>query len=481
MTASIVTPTEKTIPAAARARATLLRWRADPALFVKQALRVRPEPWQANALHAVASRDRLAVRSGHGVGKSAWLAWLILWWLLTRFPARVAATAPTAHQLADVLWGEIAKWHRRLPEALRAELALKSDRLELAAAPNESFAAARTARREQPEAFQGFHCEHMLFIADEASGIDDAIFEVGTGAMSTQGAKTVLAGNPTRNSGYFFDAFHRLRSRWWTCRVSSEDVVRARGHIEDVIGTYGPESNAYRVRVLGEFPESMDEAVIPLEWIEAAIAREVEPTISFRPVWGLDVARFGDDRTALARRRGNAMPEPVTWWRGKDTMQTAGLVMDEWRAAPESDRPSEILVDAIGIGAGVVDRLFELGLPARGVNVAEQPAAGDRFARLRDELWWRAREWFAARDCRIASDSALVAELSAPSFAFTSSGRLLIESKDDLKARGLASPDLADAFVLTFAGGLDRPSAVGRERKRYEDSLRERKGTWMSR
>jgi len=223
----------------AGAQGTLRRWRADPALFVRQALRVRPEPWQAKALKAAAARDRLAVRSGHGVGKSAWLAWLVLWWLLTRFPARVAATAPTAHQLADVLWGEIAKWHRRLPAPLRAQLALRSDRLEVKAAPQISFAAARTARQEQPEAFQGFHCEHMLFIADEASGIDDAIFEVGAGAMSTPGAKTVLAGNPTRNSGYFFDAFHRMRGRWWTAKVGSQEVPRARGHIEDVIATYG--------------------------------------------------------------------------------------------------------------------------------------------------------------------------------------------------------------------------------------------------
>lgn len=466
-------------PALTRARATLLRWRNNPALFVTQALHARPEPWQTKALRGAVAHDRLAVRSGHGVGKSAWLSWLVLWWLLTRFPARVAATAPTAHQLSDVLWGEIAKWHRRLPERLRAALDLKSNRIELAAAPQMSFAAARTARREQPEAFQGFHCEHMLFIADEASGIDDAIFEVGAGAMSTLGAKTVLAGNPTRNSGYFFDAFHRMRGRFWTLKVSSEEVARARSHIDDVAAAYGKDSNAYRVRVLGEFPESMDESVIPLEWIEAALSREVATIESFRPVWGLDVARFGDDRTALAKRRGNTLLEPVTCWHGKDTMQTAGLVMEEWRAAGESERPSEILVDAIGIGAGVADRLGELGLPARGINVAEQPAATDRFARLRDELWWRTREWFAARDCRLARDPALVAELSGPSYAFTSAGRLVIESKDEMKARGLVSPDLADAFVLTFAGGLDRAEPTGRERKRYAGS-RERNGTWMS-
>lgn len=466
-------------PELACARARLLRWRDDPKTFVAEALRARPEPWQRDALGAAVTHDRLAVRSGHGVGKTALLAWLILWWLVTRFPARVAATAPTAHQLADVLWGEIAKWHRRLPDGLRDELVVRSDKVELRGAPNESFAAARTARREQPEAFQGFHSEHMLFIADEASGIDDMIFEVGAGAMSTAGAKTVLTGNPTRNSGYFFDAFHKLRRRWWTRRVPSTDVARAQGHIEDVIETYGKDSNAYRIRVLGEFPEQADEAVIPLDLIEAALTREVAPIATVRPVWGLDVARYGDDRSALAKRRGNALLEPVRWWCGKDTMQTAGLVMEEWRETPERERPAEILVDAIGIGAGVADRLFELGLPARAINVAEQPAATDRFARLRDELWWRARDWFAARDCRIAGDDALIAELSAPTFAFTSAGRAVVESKDELKARGMPSPDLADAFVLTFAGGLERDMPPPETRKRYARN-ETRSRTWMS-
>lgn len=467
------------MPPAAIARARLRRWRDDPKKFVTEALGARPEPWQSKALAAAVSHDRLAVRSGHGVGKTAFLAWLILWWLVTRFPARVAATAPTGHQLADVLWGEIAKWHRCLPDELRDELVVRAATVELRGAPNESFAAARTARREQPEAFQGFHCEHMLFIADEASGIDDVIFEVGAGAMSTAGAKTVLTGNPTRNSGYFFDAFHKLRKRWWTRRVSSRDVPRARGHIEDVIETYGKDSNAYRIRVLGEFPEQADEAVIPLDWIESAVAREVAAIESLRPVWGLDVARYGDDRSALAKRKGNVLLEPVLWWRGKDTMQTTGRVMEEWRDTPESMRPAEILVDAIGIGAGVADRLYELGLPVRAINVAEQPAATDRFARLRDELWWRARDWFAARDCKIAGDEALIGELSAPAFAYTSAGRIVVESKDDMKARGLASPDLADAFVLTFAGGVERETPPGEAKKRYA-RVDGRSRTWMS-
>lgn len=453
-------------------RPVILGWRRNPTLFVTQALKTAPEPWQAKALAALAAHDRVAIRSGHGVGKSALLAWVLLWWLLTRFPAKIACTAPTAHQLADVLWGEIAKWHRRLEDPFRDWLRVKADRVELASAPNESFAVARTSRKEEPEALQGFHSENMLFLIDEASGVEDIVFEVGEGAMSTAGAKTLMTGNPTRPSGYFHAAFHKMRARWKTLKVSGEDcTLVSRDYVADMAARYGRESNIFRVRVLGEFPVSEDGAVIALHLCEAAKVRTVAPLTAFRPVWGVDVARFGGDRSALALRRGNVQLAPVRAWQGHDTMQTAGLIAEAFRATPEDEQPSEILVDVIGIGAGVVDRLREQGLPVRGINVAEEAATGGRFLRLRDELWWRAREWLAGRDTRLAEDDALIAELTAPRYQITSSGKIKIESKDEMKRRGLASPDLADAFVLTFAGGLLRadeevPPRYGRGRTR---------------
>ena len=150
-----------------------------------------PEKWQKNVLQSIIDNERVSVRSGHGVGKTAMLSWLILQWLITRYPSKVACTAPTAHQLEDVLWGEVAKWYRRMPDGLKNLLRLSRDRVEVLTAPQESFAVARTARKEQPEAFQGFHSENMLFIIDEASGVEDIIFEVGEGSMSTPGAKTL--------------------------------------------------------------------------------------------------------------------------------------------------------------------------------------------------------------------------------------------------------------------------------------------------
>jgi phage terminase large subunit len=331
----------------------------------------------------------------------------------------------------------------------------------LRGAEEESFAAGRVSRPETPEAFAGYHSPNMLLLGDEASGIAEPIFEVGIGAMSTPNARMALASNPTRPNGFFFETHHRLRDRWATIRVNSEDVPRATGHIADVIAVYGKDSNVYRVRVLGDFPTSEDDSVIPLHLCEAAIARDVQPSDAYRTVWGVDVARFGDDRTALAKRKGNVLLEPVKSWRGKDTMQTSGLLMDEWNETHKPDRPSEIIVDVIGMGAGVVDRLRELGLPVRGLNVAEQASAAERYMRLRDELWFRARNWLAGLDVKIPKDDALIAELVAPKYAVSSSGKVQVERKEEMKRRGLSSPDLADAFIHTFAGGIDKSDERG--------------------
>lgn len=146
-------------------------------------------------------------------------------------------------------------------------------------------------------------------------------------------------------------------------------------------------------------------------------------------------------------------------------MQTAGMVFDGWLEAAE--RPEEILVDVIGLGAGVVDRLRELGAPVRGVNVGESAAFSERYARRRDELWFMAREWFDRRDCRIPEDPELIRELTAVKYAYQSNGKLKVESKDDMRARGMKSPDVADAFVLTFAGGTSRIEMPDRYRKKW--------------
>lgn len=437
----------------------LLRWRREPAVFVKQALGVTPEEWQEEALNNVRDFNRIAIRSGHGVGKTAFLAWVIIWWLLTRHPARVACTANTAAQLSDILWGELDKWVRSLPDGFRQLLELKSEYLTLIEDPKQSYAVARTARRETPEAFQGMHSPNMIFIVDEASGVDDIIFEVGRGSMSSPGAKTILTGNPTRTNGYFYNSFHSMKAFWKTMAVPcSTSRQVSQEYIEECKEEYGEDSNAFRVRVLGEFPIEGDNVVIPLHLVESAVTRDIQPVES-EEVWGLDVARFGDDRTALAKRKGNTLVEKVKWWKNKDLMQTCGAVVAEYNEA--KPKPSCIFVDVIGIGAGVADRLSEQGLPVAGVNVSESPAFGEKFMRMRDELWWNARDWFRNLDVKIPDDGALLAELTLPTYNFTSAGKLKVESKDEIKKRTAKtassmgkSPDLADAFCLTFGNGI---------------------------
>lgn len=430
--------------------ALLLAIALDPVLFVESILQVRPEEWQRKALCAVRDNDRVAIRSGHGIGKTAFLSWLILWWVLTRSPSRIACTANTASQLSDILWAEVAKWHRRMPDGLKNLIEVKSDKVELIG--HDSFAVARTARRETPEALQGFHSANMLFLIDEASGVDDIIFEVGEGAMSTEGAKTVMTGNPTRTSGYFYEAFNKMRERWFTMKVGSADSTQVSDNfIDDMKMKYGEDSNIYRVRVLGEWPEADDDVVVPLHLLQAASEREQEAAETTTVIWGLDVARFGTDKTALCKRKGNVVTEPIKTWRNKDLMEICGIILNEYETTRWSDRPSEILVDSIGLGAGVVDRLMELDLPVRGINVAESPAMADRYGRLRDELWFLAKEWFEARECTIPKQDELINDLSKPRFKFTSNGKLKVESKDEMKRRGLNSPDLADSFCLTFA------------------------------
>ena len=435
-------------------KARLERYKTDPNAFVVEVLGAFPDSWQRDALWAVVDNDRIAIRSGHGVGKSAFLAWVILWWMSTRL-GKVACTAPTAHQLRDVLWGENSKWYRKMPKWFQAQLSLTNERLEVVGAEAEAFAVARVSRKETPEAFQGFHSENMLFIVDEASGVDNLIFEVGQGAMSTAGAKTILTGNPTRTSGYFFDAFHKDRARWHTIKVSCADAKNVDpAFVQEMADKYGEDSSVYRVRVLGEFADEGDDTVIPLSWIESAIMRDIVVSPTQPVVWGLDVSRFGSDRTALCKRKGKSILEPITTWQGKDLMQTCGLVMSEYKKLENftDERPQEILVDSIGLGSGVCDRLAEMGLPARGINVSESPSASDIYMRKRDELWFRAREWFQERDCKLPEGcEELVGELSVPHYEFSSSGKIKVEDKASMKKRGLRSPDIADAFCLTLA------------------------------
>ncbi len=431
---------------------TIAILRDDPALFVDTVLGATPQKWQAEALDAIATHDKVAIKSGHGVGKTAFESWVVLWWLLTHYPCKAAVTANSAHQLSDVLWTEIDRWARNMPQAFKDLLEFKSDKIALKGAPD-SFAVSRTSRRENPESLAGFHAPWMLFVIEEASGIPNVIFETASGALSTPGAKIMMCGNPTRSDGYFYDAFHGDREKWHCMTVSCEDGEYVDPKfITDMADKYGEASNVYRVRVLGEFPTQSDDVLVPLHLVEEATRRDVEAGPTTPVEWGLDVARYGGDRSALCKRQGNVLVEPIKTWQGKDLMELAGIILAEYDAVPYRMRPQAIYVDAIGLGAGLADRLRELDLPAVAVAVSESASMKDRFNKLRDELFWSAREWFEARDCHMPQDDTLISEITGIRYKYLSTGKLKVESKDEMKRRGQRSPDVADAFVLSFAG-----------------------------
>ena len=450
--------------------ASISRFRKDPTLFVTNILNADPDRWQSEVMAAVANGNRgISIRSGHGVGKTSCLSWLALWWISCHYHAKVVITAPTSAQLHDALLPEAKAWLKQAPEGFMDMFVIRSDRIELAADPERNFISARTSRAEQPDALQGVHAEHVLLICDEASGVPESVYEAAGGSMSALHASMVLAGNPVRSSGYFYDTFHKLSDRWKNFHISCETTPRvSKEYVDECKLRYGEESNTYRIRVLGEFPRGDDDTVISMDLTDGAINRDVMPTQYSPTAWGVDVARFGSDASALCKRKGNAVTEPVRLWRGLDTMQLTGAIKAEYDTSTE--KPEEIFVDAIGLGAGVADRLRELGLPAYAINVSESPAMGDTYLNLRAELWYKAKGWLEGRDVRLPRDDRLKSELTTLRYTYTSSGKVKIESKADLKKRGVASPDAADAFVLTFAS--DAGTAIGGRSRRRSGKLK---------
>ena len=428
------------------------RYARAPIAFVREILGVEPDPWQLKALRALAQgHTRIAIRSGHGVGKSCFAAWTVVWFACTRAPFKVAVTAPTAPQLQDVLVPEMHKWFEALPTAWRSLWDITSDHIRLKRDP-ECFVTARTSRPETPEAMAGVHSQHVLLVADEASGIPEPVYEAAGGSMSSTGAITLLIGNPVRSTGFFWRVCTLERERWFTMQVSSADSPRvAQSYVDEMAQRYGTNSNAYRIRVTGEFPSSDADTFIPADIVDDAMARDVVLDISAPEVWGVDCARFGDDDSVLIKRKGAVVTEMPRSWRQLDTMQLAGAVKAEWDHCL-GRKPNLICIDAIGIGAGVADRLAEQGLPVLAVNVAEVPSLANRYMRLRDELWGRGREWLNGRACRLPKHERLRDDLCAPRYSFSPNGnKLQIESKALMKSRGLPSCDYADALLLTFA------------------------------
>lgn len=432
--------------------AFIQRYHNAPVEFCINVLGITPDQPQRQLLEDIAAGERhLSVKSGHGTGKSASLAMATTWFACTRINFKVVMTAPTAPQLYDALWAETRMYFRRLPAVLRDLFEIKAEKIELKSAPEEGFISVRTSSKERPEALAGIHADNVLLIADEASAIPEEIFESAAGSMSGENACTIMTGNPTRLSGLFYRSHHDLQAEWKTATWSSEDSPRvSQQFIDSIRMTYGEESNQYRVRVLGEFPLTEDDVLIARPKVEAAMDRDIVADPDVSRVWGLDPARFGSDKTALVERQGSV----VNWIEEKsnlDTMNVAGWVKYKYDNVPTGERPKMILVDVIGLGAGVVDRLMELKLPVRGVNVAESALMFSDGYRLRDQLWLEVKKWLEIGMGKLPKSRGLVEEFVAPQYTFMSNGKLKVESKEEMKRRGVPSPNKADAIALTFS------------------------------
>lgn len=430
-------------------------WRESAALFVSDQFGIEPTAQQKELLDAASKPGaHVAVKSGHGTGKSTTLAWLALWGLCCFDDVKVPCTAPTGHQLEDVLWSEIEKWRARMLEPWRGAISVTSDAVKIAGLPN--FAAARTGRKENPEALQGFHADTLIFLVDEASGIPDQVFEVARGALSTPGARVVMAANPTRTTGYFYQAFHRNREAWDLLTFSCADSpLVSKEYVEEMREEYGTESDIYRVRVLGEFPKGGDLQFISSSLVEQAQTRYYrEDAFSFAPVvLGVDVAAFGSDRCVVFLRQG--LYSELLWTgREVETATLAGVV-----ARFEDERKAEaVFVDSTGVGFGVASNLRQMGRFPISVDFGGA-SAHTAYLNKRAECWGLMRDWLKEGGW-LPKDDRLRDDLCAPEYGYTLSGKIQLERKEKMRARGLASPDLADALALTFAAPVVKQEYV---------------------
>lgn len=425
----------------------------DPVLFVREILGAEPDEWQAEALNSLAKESRTAIRSGHGVGKSCMQAWACLWFLFTHPRAKVVVTAPTMRQLYDVFMSEASKWLNR-SKLLSDLFDYTKSKIAFKAAPAEWFLAARTAAK--PENLAGFHADHLLFVLDEASGIDDSIFEVVEGALTGANNKLLMCSNPTRNSGFFKRAFHEDRELYHTMKISSADSQRVSDdYCRRLIKQYGEDSDVVRVRVFGEFPKAEADGLIALEHVEAAIARE--PVYLGDLVIGVDVARFGDDETVICSRIGNTVL-PLTRYRKADLMTTCGRIIHILAGLMKKHgkKTAKINVDDDGVGGGVTDRLREV-LNEKSLSVTVTgchnggKARDSHYANWGTESYFALRDRFVSGEIMLPRDDELAAQLTTRKYTLNSRDQLILEPKADYKKRFKRSPDRADALVLAFA------------------------------
>ena len=428
-----------------------------PLEFASEVLGVKLWAKQREVLGSLVEHLRVAVKSGNGLGKGFCAAVALLWFIHVHKDAAIAlSTAPTFRQVRHVLWRQVRRLYWPNSKLLGGKMF--DTRWEI---DDGRYAMGLSA--ESADQFQGFHSPNMLIVVDEAEGVSDEIYEAIEAVMTSADPLLLLIGNPTTVTGAFRRAFYEERHLYHNITISALDSPNVREGktvipgltsarwVEERRETWGEDNPIYRARVLGEFPDQAEDTLIGLSHVEAAVQRwaadreggAVETTGEV--VLAVDVARFGSDRSVILRRQGSRVME-VRTFRNMDTMQLAGWVA----AAIRETSPERVCVDEIGVGAGVVDRLKEQGFPIRGINVARRASQERLFANVRAEGYWRLKELFASGEIAIPDDHQLMGELAALRYSYDSQGRVLMESKEAMRQRGLPSPDKADALMLAF-------------------------------
>lgn len=406
---------------------------------------------------------------------SALVSWLILWAMSTFPDTKGVVTANTETQLKTKTWAELAKWHRLC--ITREWFTFTATALFSTDANREKTWRIDMApwSEHNTEAFAGLHNKgrRILLIFDEASAIADKIWEVAEGALTDEGTEIIWCafGNPTQNTGRFFQAFHRFKHRWTTRQIDSRTAkMTNKTQIQKWIDDYGEDHDFVRVRVRGVFPRAGSVQYISSETVRQAMTRTVNdvdlrgwPLILF-----VDVARHGDDQTAIGRRKGNKV-WPIERFRIADTMKIAELVA----LRIEDHNPERVFIDATGIGWGVVDRLRQLGYGNRVVAVQTGEAAADdrTYFNKRAECWGRMKK-FLEEGAVLPDDIELETDLTGPEYSMDKYGRIQLEKKEDMKSRGLASPDSADALALSFASPV---ASTSRREATWRDRIKTRK------
>lgn len=442
----------------------------DPVAFLEDMLDMNCDDWQGEVASDVAEHAKVAVKSGQGVGKTALEAGLIIWFIVCRPYSKVIATAPTMQQLYDVLWAEIAKWLDS--SKVKNLLTWTKTKVYMNGDSERWFATAKTATK--PENMQGFHEDHMLIVVDEASGVADPIMEAILGTLTGEDNKLLLMGNPNRIEGVFFDAFNKDRDKFRTYTVSSRNSKRtSKDNIAMLESKYGKDSDVVRVRIDGQFPKGALDSFISLETVELACSKENQ--IKQQDIYtaqtlhiGIDVARFGDDKTVIAPRISAKVFE-FRKYSKKSTMETAGNIIKccrDYIARFPHIKKCLIKIDDTGVGGGVTDRLNEVireeKFPYTVIPVNNGNAATDGYYfNLGAQIWGNIKELLennfsnnlqGKKDVQIELpyDEEMIKQLSVRKYHMTSKGKIQLESKEDMKKRGLGSPDTADSLSLAL-------------------------------